>query len=145
MKSKQQILVTVISFLLVLLFTYAGISKLMNYHHFIGQLKSSPLLKPGAGILVWLIPCVEFYAVILLLVREWKKAGLVMSSVLMLLFTGYIAIMLLFFETIPCSCGGVLQSLTWHQHLLFNIFFLLLALAGVIITHKEKNQGCAND
>lgn len=145
MKTRYHFFVTAISILLILLFSYAALSKLMDYHLFIGQLKSSPLLKPIAGILVWFIPCVEFYVVVLLLVQEWKKSGMILSSILMLLFTTYIAIMLMFFEKIPCSCGGVLQNLSWHQHLVFNVIFLILALVGTVLIRKQENQSHASD
>ena len=143
MKNKFHFLVTTISILLILLFSYAAVSKLMDYHNFIGQLRSSDLLKPIAGILTWLIPTVEFYVVLLLLVPAWKKSGMILSSVLMFLFTVYIAVMLVFFKKIPCSCGGVLQNLSWHQHLVFNAIFLLLALAGTVLVRKQENQSHA--
>jgi uncharacterized membrane protein YphA (DoxX/SURF4 family) len=145
MKTRYHFSVIVISFLLVLLFSYAAISKLIDYHNFLSQLKDSALLNPIAAILVWLIPSVELYVVTLLLIPGWRKQGLIISSILMLMFTGYISIMLMFFEKIPCSCGGVLQKLSWHQHLAFNIIFLILALAGAIITHKQENQNRLND
>lgn len=145
MKTKYYFLVTTISILLILLFSYAAVSKLMDYHNFIGQLRSSDLLNPIAGILTWLIPTVEFYVVLLLLVPGWKKSGMILSSVLMFLFTAYIAVMLVFFKKIPCSCGGVLQNLSWHQHLVFNIVFLLLAIVGTVLIQKTENQSPATD
>jgi uncharacterized membrane protein YphA (DoxX/SURF4 family) len=145
MKNKYHFLVTIISILLILLFSYAAVSKLMDYHNFIGQLRSSDLLKPIAGILTWLIPTVEFYVVLLLLVPGWKKSGMILSSVLMFLFTAYITVMLMFFKKIPCSCGGVLQNLSWHQHLVFNIVFLLLAIVGTVLIQKTETQSPATD
>lgn len=136
---KTPIAVTIISFLLVLLFSYAAISKILEFHKFAGQLKSSPLLHPVSGILVWLIPTTELYAVILLLVPSWRRSGLLMATIVMTAFTLYISIMLLFFEKLPCSCGGVFERMSWGQHLAFNIVFTLLAFAGLVLQKPEQD------
>jgi len=138
MKTKYNFLVPIISILLVLLFSYAAISKLMDYHRFISQLRHSPLLNSIAGILTWLIPSSELYIAVLLIVSEWRKTGLLLSAILMFLFTTYITVMLIFFDNIPCSCGGVFEHMTWNQHLIFNIIFTLLAMTGLFIQRQQR-------
>ncbi len=56
------------------------------------------------------------------------------------LFAGYIGYMLVFVKHLPCSCGGVLQGLSWGQHLLFNLLFLLLAVMGTLLESKPKKK-----
>lgn len=136
---KTPIAVTIISFLLVLLFSYAAISKMLEFHKFTGQLKSSPLLQPMSGILTWLIPSAELYAVILLLVPSWRRSGLLMAGVMMSAFTLYISVMLLFFDKLPCSCGGVFERMSWGQHLVFNVAFTVMAFAGLILQKPEQD------
>jgi hypothetical protein len=52
----------------------------------------------------------------------------------MTIFTIYIgAIMAGFFINVPCSCGGLIQSLTWGEHLLFNLFFIALAFIAIVL------------
>ncbi|MBT1704903.1 MauE/DoxX family redox-associated membrane protein [Chryseosolibacter indicus] len=138
MKKTNNITLTVIAMLLTALFSYTTLSKMIDYPLFTKQLRNSPLLGALSGVLAWLIPVVELCAVILLIVPAWRRTGLLLSAVLMLTFTVYIGGMLLFFETLPCSCGGVFEQMTWTQHLLFNIVFSLLALAGFIL-HKPNN------
>ncbi len=65
-------------------------------------------------------------------------AGLYAAFSLMTMFTAYIVAILRFSDYVPCSCGGVLQNMTWNQHLVFNIAFVLLALTGIIL--KEPGQ-----
>ena len=133
----RQISISVISALLILLFSYAAINKILDYHKFSGQLKSSPLVRPVAEILTWLIPSAELYAIVLLLVRDWRRNGMMLSAVLMALFTIYISLMLIFSKKLPCSCGGVIDQLTWTQHLIFNFVFLALAATGFILQKSE--------
>lgn len=139
MTQRKQIISTIISVLLILLFSYAAMSKLIEFHKFNGQLLSSPLLKPVAGVLTWLVPSAEFYTVILLLVPAWRKSGLAMSILLMSVFTVYIAIMLIYFEKLPCSCGGVLERMTWTEHLVFNLAFTVLSWVAFRIHKNPKD------
>ncbi|MFI8378863.1 MauE/DoxX family redox-associated membrane protein [Leeuwenhoekiella sp. NPDC079379] len=66
----------------------------------------------------------------LLLVSKTRRLGLLGSAVLMSVFTVYIAGMMLFIPELPCSCGGIINDLTWSQHLLFNLVFTALAIYG---------------
>jgi len=49
-----------------------------------------------------------------------------------------------FSKELPCSCGGVLQEMSWQQHLVFNIVFTLLALLAAILERKRR-RGKLND
>jgi hypothetical protein len=53
-------------------------------------------------------------------------------------FTGYIGFMLLSNIELPCSCGGVISSLSWKNHLVFNILFLLLASVGYYLSRPRQ-------
>lgn len=37
-------------------------------------------------------------------------------------------------HNIPCSCGGILESLGWREHLYFNLAFIALAVLALINT-----------
>jgi hypothetical protein len=68
-----------------------------------------------------------------------RKLGLYISLGLMMAFTGYISYMMIFIPDLPCSCGGVISKMTWGQHLIFNVFFMLLALTGILLNRKRFN------
>jgi hypothetical protein len=88
----------------------------------------------------WVIPVVELLVVVLLTVPKWCLAGLYAAFSLMTMFTAYIVAILRFSDYVPCSCGGVLQNMTWTHHLVFNIAFVLLALAGIILHEPEQHK-----
>lgn len=123
-----------ISSLLILLFAYTGISKLYDYQQFSNVLSKSPLLSRGAGLLAWLIPLTELCIVLLLLFTHTRKTALYLSLALLSLFTGYLIYMVTTSSKLPCSCGGVVSSLGWKEHILFNCFFL--SLTGFAIRHS---------
>jgi len=135
---------SIVALLLVVLFLYTGISKLMDYSVFKEQIAESPILTPIAPFIAWALPLVEFAVAVALFIPAWRLWGLYASSVLMLLFTGYIAALLSFSEELPCSCGGILQEMSWQQHLVFNITFTVLSIVSVILERKRrkaKNTG----
>lgn len=135
---KQKVMIEIIYFLLILLFVYAGFTKIIEYDSFKIQLHNSPFLKPFAGIIVWLIPAAEFAIAVMLTVKHTRKSGLYASFALLLIFTLYIAGMLLSHEHLPCSCGGVINTLSWKQHLMFNLFFMALSIAGIGCGRSKK-------
>ena len=135
---KQKVTIEIICFLLTLLFVYAAFSKLWEYNTFKIQLTNSPFLKTFAGMIVWFIPATELTVSAMLTVRNTRKEGLYGSFILLLIFTVYIGTMLLSATHLPCSCGGIIQQLSWKQHLLFNLFFLLLVFIGIILERKQK-------
>jgi len=55
----------------------------------------------------------------------------------MAILTVYLALMLGTEKHLPCSCGGAIESLTWRQHILFNLFFLALAGLGSKLVQSQ--------
>jgi hypothetical protein len=131
-------LIEIIGALFILLFTYTAISKLAGYAQFRRVLSMSPLIGTGANFVAWLLPSVELITSLLLFVPQTRKWGFFTSTILMSVFTLYIAYMILFEPKLPCSCGGVISQLSWKQHLLFNILFTLLAITGLWLSKKTK-------
>lgn len=128
-----------IGYLFILLFLYAAANKLLDFQKFKVQLGQSPLLTDYATVIAWLVPSVEIIICILLYFKRTQLIGLYASFSLMLMFTIYITIILNFAERIPCSCGGILDQMGWVAHLIFNIAFVLLAVAGIFL-HGKFNQ-----
>nr|WP_276834881.1 MauE/DoxX family redox-associated membrane protein [Chryseobacterium cucumeris] len=62
--------------------------------------------------------------------------GLIGSFVLMLIFTGYIALLLSKSKNLPCSCGGILEKMSWNQHLYFNIGCVTLSAIALGLNLK---------
>jgi len=134
-KSKVVLLIT---YFFIVLFTYAAISKILDFNTFKFQLAQSPTLSAFATSIAWSTPLLEMLIVILLLINRTKKLGLLSAFFMMVLFTSYIIIILKFSDYIPCSCGGVLEKMTWTQHLYFNLFFIVIAALALIIGAKQN-------
>ncbi len=136
---KRKIVIEILSSLLILLFVYTSVSKWLDFQTFTGQMNNQPLPNWMTPALVWTLPSVEIIISGLLMFDRTQLIGFRASLVIMLLFTLYTLLVLLkTFGRVPCSCGGVIENLTWNQHLVFNLFFVGVALAGIILKRKEK-------
>ncbi|HXB28987.1 MAG TPA: MauE/DoxX family redox-associated membrane protein [Puia sp.] len=127
-----------ISFLFIFLFVYAAVSKLVDFSSFNAQLAQSPLLTGFTGWIILIIPVIEIMIAILLSINRLRLKGLYASFTIMIMFTVYIIVILNFSEFIPCSCGGVLQHMSWKTHLAFNIVLVLLAALSILRLETYK-------
>ena len=125
---KSTTVIEIISCLYAFLFTYAAVSKFLDYENFVVQLGTSPMLSAYANSVAWLVPIVEIALSIALLIKTSRFVALFYSYILMCLFTAYIFIILNYSAFVPCSCGGILEKLGWKEHLVFNVIFIILCL-----------------
>ncbi len=137
----NRILVKTISVLFIVLFVYAATSKLLDYETFTVQLSQSPLLSAYVSIIAWAVPGMEIIIAILLMTPRFRTVAFYAAFLLMVMFTAYIFIVLNFSDFIPCSCGGVLEKLSWSQHFIFNLVFILLAAFAILIGQKKLLKG----
>ena len=138
MRQRKEIVLRVISALLIGLFVYTAVSKLLDWPTYEYQMLSQPLPDMVNRALVWSLPVVELVTAGCLAIKRFWRIGFVLSFGLMLAFTLYVALALLnVFGEVPCSCGGVLQRLGWEEHLVFNIVFLVLAGVGATVAGKR--------
>lgn len=128
----RKLTIDIAVFLFVLLFVYAALTKLLDFQKFVVQLGQSPILTNYATVLAWAVPFLELVISAILIIPRTRMVGLCAAFSLMVMFTSYIVLAMRFSEYVPCSCGGVLEGLTWTQHLIFNVVFVLLGLAGLI-------------
>ena len=133
------ILVPVTAYLYVLLFVYAGISKLLDYENFTVQLGQSPLLSAYAGLIAPTVIALELLLSLSLIRKNTRLIGLYASLFLMVAFTVYIYLILNYSDFVPCSCGGIIEKMRWTEHLIFNIAFVIMALFAIVLSEKEKH------
>lgn len=134
----RKLIAEIIGGLFILLFLYTALSKLSEISVFRLILRSSPLIAGYANIISIFIPASEILISVLLFIPGTRRWGLYASFVLMLVFTLYLSYMITFTPELPCSCGGAISKMSWKQHLLFNIAFTLLALAGIWLNRERQ-------
>ncbi|WP_159798920.1 MauE/DoxX family redox-associated membrane protein [Flavobacterium sp. MK4S-17] len=126
--------------LFILLFVYAAVSKLLDFENFRIQIAQSPVTAAYAAPLSVIVPVAELAISVLLLFKKFRRAALLAAYTLMLVFTGYIYIVLHYSSYIPCSCGGILEEMGWTAHLYFNLAFVLLAAAALLLSGPNGSR-----
>jgi len=135
---KRKLIVEVIAFLLMLLFLFASVSKWLAFKTFIGDINNQPFPNWLTPWITNLLPPVEVLIVLALMFEKTRTAGFYASLILMSAFSIYSAAVLLkFFDYIPCSCGGIIKNLSWRDNLILNLFFVTISIVGILL---RKNR-----
>lgn len=142
---KQSFILNTIYFLLIFLFIYAGLNKLYEHVVFHAQLTTFPFLKYAEPALSWMLPILELAVAIFLVIPKLRLYGLYTSLILLVLFTVYLIVMITSGVNLPCSCGDVIAYLSWKQHIIFNLFFIIIAFVGLYCEKKSKSQSISNE
>lgn len=138
---RRNIIIEIISALLAFLFVYAAVSKLAGYTTFRIQISQSPFITQFATPISWLVPLFELAISILLAFPKLRLYALYGSLFLLSTFTAWLIAMLNFSHYIPCSCGGILSSLTWKQHIILNAGFIILSITAIfLISFENKHE-----
>lgn len=119
-------------FILILVWAYTFVSKVLDFDTFARQIKGAYLLSAAGGILPYLLQVVHVGIVILLLNKSWRRMGLLVSLSVIIAYTAYLIYILKFAPSIPCSCIAVLRSMNWADQLYFNSGVLAINLIGLI-------------
>jgi hypothetical protein len=137
--TKRTTIVEIICSLLIILFIYTGLNKMLDYAKFKAEMGRSPFIESISSVIAVTLPIGELLMAFLLIIKRTRLLGLYLSLFTMFLFTGYVWLMLNYAYDLPCSCGGILAELSWQDHLKFNASFTLLAIVGIYIETSIKN------
>lgn len=138
MRKIMPVIVEIISYFFILLFIYAGFSKVLDFENFQVQIGQSPLLSYYTGVISYSVIISEVIIVILLLFKKTRIWGIYASLGLMSAFTAYIYLILEYADFVPCSCGGILENLKWNQHFIFNVICVISLIAAIVISQNIR-------
>jgi len=135
----KQLLIMGIKALCIILLVYTAKEKLEDHERFYKGLSKIQYIKDYALTISWLVPIFEIVVAAVIILPLTQKLGFYLFTIMMSIFTLYIASMLLWAEKKPCHCGGAIETLTWGQHLVFNIAFILLGIFAIYL-HKNDDR-----
>lgn len=139
--NNRSVFLEIIVGLLIILFFYTGLSKLIEQPTFEFDLVNVPVpvLRVLTPFVLHVLPILEMLVALSLIFSRTRHIGLWVSLVLMIIFTIYVGGVLGLAKSKPCTCGGVLRTMTWPQHLVFNIVFTILAALAVYIDRRKEH------
>ncbi|MHA6697178.1 MauE/DoxX family redox-associated membrane protein [Chryseobacterium sp. A321] len=142
MKTKRSISVTLCRVFLVVLFTYTLITKFNDFENFKAQILHAPNLADIGILTAYTVLILLFLTVLLLSFTRTHEIGLLLTFILLSLFTLYNAVLLIFFENRPCSCIGFYEKWSWEANLGVNIGLLLIIVYGI---YKSISSSITSD
>lgn len=138
---KRNLIISIICVLLIALWSYAAISKILEFTTFGSQLRRQPLPVWSIPWLQWGLPVIEMGIALLINFQRTRLTGFIISSGMMTLFTFYVLFALTgAFGNIPCSCAGLISALRWKGHLVFNTMFTIISFAGIFLIRQKENH-----
>jgi putative oxidoreductase len=131
-KRHVEITIKLICFMLAFVWIYTGVNKLYDWGgtQYGMYAQSFPIWL--AELLIYILPPLEILVGLMLLVTRTRMIGLLLSLVLMLVFTGYVG--WVYFGGrgfVPCTCGGIFNKMSWGTHFWINIILLLMSALGI--------------
>lgn len=126
----KKFLIQLAAAILIFLFLYTSLLKILQPVAFISKLSHLPLLNEMHKSLLWLLPISELMVVILLCFPRYRELGFLLGLTLLLFFTVYIIGLYIFADRMPCSCGGILENMSWPQHIAFNMVSMVISFWG---------------
>ncbi len=117
----------------VFLFAYTGYSKLLDHVPFTRGIARIPVLGHFPEAIGWGVPTLELVLALGLVVpeRRVQRVSIGISVILMAIFTLYLLLMVSLVKEKLCHCGGVIGSLGWTEHLMFNAAILALGIWSI--------------
>ncbi|ASE60689.1 hypothetical protein CEQ15_03800 [Chryseobacterium indologenes] len=138
---RKRITFNIVIVLLLLLWIPVSIDKITDFAAFKSGILRQPFSDSLGYVLIYTLPALELITVLALVMEKFRKAGLILSTVLMTAFTAYIAMALLgTWEKLPCGCGSVISGMTWTQHFFFNLLFFFLSGWGFYLWYKLRGS-----
>ena len=134
---KNPLFLRIFSAMVVLVFSYTAMNKIVDWQQFRVTLNKSPYLHDWAKVLSIVVPLSELMTVFLILVRRTMLFGMYAAFFLMAVFTSYVFVMLRYSYFLPCSCGGIVSAMNWNQHLAFNLVLTILIASAIFKIEKS--------
>lgn len=128
------------------LWIFVAYNKFSDFSGNMDAMLRQPLPRPLAIVLAYLIPTSEIMAAVLIGIKSTRLIGLVLSSLMMLAFTGYVGLALLhvWSDELPCSCGLIIQ-ISWKSHFILNIYLTLICVWSSIIERWIRLRPVVHD
>ncbi|WP_410478677.1 MauE/DoxX family redox-associated membrane protein [Pedobacter aquatilis] len=124
-------------FLLLSLWFYTVVAKFADLKLFENQMQQMPFNDLVKLMITYTVPALEIITILLLILGK-RFPGLILSLLLLLSFTIYITLVLShFFPKTPCSCGGLISTMSWKMHFWFNLMFIVINVYCLIYIKRK--------
>lgn len=136
--SKSSYKTTVIAFVILINFVvyfYSGVDKLIHFNEFVLNFSKSPFAPSDLiNELSFCVVGIELGICFLCFFNKFQKLACLLFMIMSYVFSGYVLLMITYSPYLPCSCGGLIDFLTWNEHLALNISLTTISGYATIIS-----------
>ncbi len=126
-----------------ILFAYSAIAKTGSYNAFLVRFSRIPIIySTETWFLAPVLIAIEILVAVVILFEKSKLMGYLGAGFLLIIFTAFLISKIFGASSEQCMCGGILESLTLPQHIIFNLALLSLIVLRLInpqIIRKRSN------
>jgi hypothetical protein len=113
-EKRRLIILETMTCLLVLLWLYTGLDKLVDYKSYWHSMCLQIFPRSVLKIIVPVVPIVELGIGLLFFRPKWRGYAYVSSLLLLVSFTIYVALIYFgYFPKRPCACAGLFEKMSW--------------------------------
>lgn len=135
----RKLLIQLAVFVLVIIWTYSGLEKLLDWNRSWNAFHNQTFPSDLADILSYVVPISELVLALLLVLGNTRWWGLMGSLLLLTVFATYVGLVWWgAFPRVPCNCAGFMESMGWGAHLVMNLFLLSMAVAVLGIGYGKQ-------
>ena len=136
---KEQINAIIVYFF-ILLFTYAGLRKLIDLEMFVKEIWGFALFGSMRMVRMGfvLLSCAELIVALMLTIPRTRQLGIYGAFVLMVTINILFFIMQQYAKVIPLYFGGIIPAISFIAHFIFNMAVLFVALIGVLLSVNSR-------
>ncbi|RQO77793.1 hypothetical protein DBR40_07400 [Pedobacter sp. KBW01] len=139
-ESLKAALLDVITTVLILLWAFAALTKLLDYGHYRSDMHLQFFDGKVLHVLVPALPYTQICAALFLLSGRHRIYGLWLSMLLMMGFTVYVATVYYgYLSSHPKTCNGLFENSSWGGQLVINLGLLLVSVFGIILYQLKCN------
>lgn len=145
MKTEMRRISTILTSILILIFIYTGLDKLIQFDASRNAFHNQTFPSELAEVLTFAVPITELLIALLLLFSVTRWWGFLSSLLLLTIFITYVGLIWVgAFPRVPCNCAGIINSLGWAEHFALNLILIGLAIVGLKQEQRKKPKADAS-
>lgn len=135
---KKNIYIEIILVLLIAIFLFSGISKIIHIKDLSIVLDKFPVLGNRPDASAWLLLIIELSIALMLMFPASALMGIRLAIVYLIIASSYIGSVLLFADRSMCTCAAFFKMLSWPQHIMINLVLIVIGAGVLIARDREK-------
>lgn len=131
----------IFSYLIAVIFSYSFFIKVQDFINFKKKMFQSELINNDlVPLFSYTIPFIEITIAMCILFNIKKSVFLYISFFVLIIFTIYLIALNEYSLFNGCSCGGIFENLTYFQHIIVNLTFIIFNFLAIVLSRLNNKR-----